>query len=377
MDSPFVYNKFVTGSDFVSRTTELNLLVNMLRQKQHCLIFEPPKSGKRSIVQQAMMRLQKESDNLTPVNINLFNVRTLNALLKKLTNSLFAAFANTPSEWKELANQTLGEIPFTIVGNEFSNKKIHIEYNAELTQKQKVHILNLGQILAEKSRTTILIYFEEFQEINLHADSRDTFKLMEGTWAKQSDCTYLITGSFVNSMKEIFDEEKFFYNFAERIKLDPIDEKSFCEYIIKGFLKAGRVVSKELAAHLYRFTQGHPWYTQQVADIAFGLTKGYMTEQIAEQSFALLMELHSHRFHEITARLSLFQLNLLRAITDGVDKFSSAETLENYDLQSSANVNRLKDALQKKEVITIDKTRGTATFLDPLFGTWLKAIYFE
>ena len=73
--------------------------------------------------------------------------------------------------------------------------------------------------------------------------------------------------------------------------------------------------------------------------------------------------------------LTANQVNLLRAVVDGVRKFTSSEMMERYRLNSSANVTRVKDALQKKEVITFDAEEG-ARFIDPLFEYWLRNYYF-
>ena len=58
-----------------------------------------------------------------------------------------------------------------------------------------------------------------------------------------------------------------------------------------------------------------------------------------------------------------------------VKKLSSAEMVERYRLNSSANVARVKDALQKKEVITFD-SEDNARIIDPLFAYWLRNYYF-
>ena len=74
MESPFIFNKYVTGPDFIARSAELNLLTDMLNQRQNCLIIEPPKSGKKSLVNQAIINLKKESANFQLCEIDLFNV---------------------------------------------------------------------------------------------------------------------------------------------------------------------------------------------------------------------------------------------------------------------------------------------------------------
>ena len=74
--------------------------------------------------------------------------------------------------------------------------------------------------------------------------------------------------------------------------------------------------------------------------------------------------------------LTNYQIALLRAITDGHTKFSSAEVIRSYGLNSSANVKRLKDALSKKEIISFDEG-DEPSFIDPLFEYWVKKYFFR
>ena len=68
--------------------------------------------------------------------------------------------------------------------------------------------------------------------------------------------------------------------------------------------------------------------------------------------------------------------DLLHAVIDGHTKFSAAEVIQSYHLNSSANVKRLKEALCKKEIISFDDN-DTAYILDPLFEYWLRKNYFH
>ena len=61
----------------------------------------------------------------------------------------------------------------------------------------------------------------------------------------------------------------------------------------------------------------------------------------------------------------------MRAIIDGADSgFSRKEVLQKYNLGTSANIIRLKNALLQKELIEIDGLR--VTLADPVFGVWFK-----
>jgi len=373
MDTAFVYNKFVTGSDFISREQELNLFTNLVRQKQHVLIYEPPKSGKKSLVQQGLINLRKDGYEYTVSNINLFNVRTKKHLLQKVCTTLLDSYCNAPDEKLALQREICPEMEIYFGTSEYQSTP-EIDTSPvpdQITEK----ILNLPLLLAQRYNTNPIIYIEEFQELLLQDNPYEIIKLIENTLLGQTGITYIITGSMVNSMKEIFEVKRYFYNFAERIKFNPLDIRSLSKLYIRNFHKTGRVVSKELASLMHHLTQGHPWYAQQIGDISYGLTRGFLTEKVVKQAFHSLLELHSYRYQLITSRLSRFQINFLKAIMDNVEQLSSTETMEYYGFNSSANVKRLKDAAKRKEILT--EENGQWQFLDPLFKTWLQTVYFD
>ena len=104
-------------------------------------------------------------------------------------------------------------------------------------------------------------------------------------------------------------------------------------------------------------------------------SKGYIMEPILMEALDCILAIHEPRFKQILLDLTGNQINLLHAVVDGVQKFTSAETLENYRLNSSAGVVRSREALQKKEVLTFDRD-DNARLIDPLFEYWLRNYYF-
>lgn len=375
MESPFIFNKYVTGPDFIARSAELNLLTDMLNQRQNCLIIEPPKSGKKSLVNQAIINLKKESANFQLCEIDLFNVKTQHKFLSKLVNKLLCPLAVKNEELQKVAREYLYKIPHTVSNPEPNSTSGYITITKELSQAQKAEIMNLPEKLSEENGTNFIVYFREFQEIATHNNAAETYNLINRTWPLQNKCTYLITGSYVNMMNEMFEQDRLMENKIERIRLEKISERNLSEFIIRNFQKAGKVIPKEIADQLAKMTDYHPWYAQHLADICFGLTRGFVNQQLLNQAYELLLDYHSNYFKLITHKMSHFQLNLLRAVLDGHNKYSSIEMVEKYELQSSANVNRLKEAVQKKEIIVNEK--GVFQFIDPLFKVWLKEVFFQ
>ena len=70
------------------------------------------------------------------------------------------------------------------------------------------------------------------------------------------------------------------------------------------------------------------------------------------------------------------QMSLMRAVLDGVVRFSASDVIEKYHLNSSANVRRVKDALRKKEILMFNE-KDEPVIQDPLFEYWLSKYYFE
>ena len=102
----------------------------------------------------------------------------------------------------------------------------------------------------------------------------------------------------------------------------------------------------------------------------------YINEGILLQALKTLISIHEPRFISIVNDLTDHQLSLLRAVLDGVVKFSASDVIEKYKLNSSANVRRVKDALKKKEVLTFND-KDEPVILDPLFEYWVGKHYFN
>ena len=105
------------------------------------------------------------------------------------------------------------------------------------------------------------------------------------------------------------------------------------------------------------------------------MTIGYLEDKTIDEALQNLINLHDFSFHTIAFGLSKHQLRFIKAVLNGVRKFSSADILDKYKLNSSANVNRLKEALQKKEIITYNGKKEIVV-MDPLLKHWFIKYFF-
>ena len=162
----------------------------------------------------------------------------------------------------------------------------------------------------------------------------------------------------------------------ERVRLSPVDEREMADHVHRGFLSGGKVVDKDLLMGACRLLKGQLWYINHFAAICDAMSRGYIMEPVLIDALATLIAVHEPRFQSMMNGLTTHQVNLLRATVDGVTRFSSADVIRKYELNSSANVKRVKDALMKKEILQFDAA-DVPSILDPLFEYWVRKYYFE
>lgn len=358
MDNSFIYDRIVTGRNFIGRKAETDLLRDILSRNQNVSIYEPAKTGKNSLLNQTFYEMQTAGEKFRLAECSLLNVRTVSEFASRLVSTIVGVFATTPSDYESM------DLP---VGEELSDAQLR-------------NILSLPYRLAEQKGERLIVVLHEFQNILLTEDPDRVLRIYEeivrkSTPSQRSFCSWVWVGSKVNAMKVIFDQKRYFYRMVERVRLAPISEKDLENHIIKGFLVSGKVIEKPLVHRMCSILQCNIYYMNHFAAICDGLSRGFIMEQVVEESLNTMLAIHEPRFVSEMNDLTTYQIYLLKAVLDGESMFSSADVIARYGLNSSANVRRLKDALCKKEIITFNED-GRATVLDPLFEYWMRRFYF-
>lgn len=356
MESPFTYNSQATGLYFISRKKELNQTISFIKEKKNLIIYEPPRTGKRSLVLHSFSVLEKNGYKPLLCRMDLMNVTDMYSMLKLMEKRLCALSPVGPlsSEGLCITEERLSEVP---------------------SKEEIQRVFSLPARLSETAGSPVVVWIEEFHNIMKFDEWDKMLNIMEKCMDSQEGISFILTGSGVNAMKYLFEERKYLYHKVERVRFLPMEEKAVTDTIIKVFLRVGRVVEQSHAERIYETVDGHPWYVWQISNISFNLTKGYMNDGLIDYAIDSLLSLHDTRFRALVDDLSRYQILFLKAIFDGETKLSSSETIARYGLNSSANVHRLKEALMKKEVAAFDEY-DIPYIIDPLFKLWLRRFYF-
>jgi len=377
MDKPFVYDRYVTGKSFVGRKMDCNILGNLLEAGEHVVIYEPPKSGKMSVVQQTLFNMRASGRQFMVVHVNMFNVRTLEEFLIKYGTAVVRPVFSTVEEYSEIVRRYLPDTHFVFDKDRFSSADEVISMNWKPDANDVEAMFKLPARIAEDKGMPYYVILEEFQNIMRDKDYDMALKVMENAIAEGcGPVSFIFTGSQVNAMKYIFEHVRYFYRRVEHLPLQKVDDREITEYIVKGFMVGGKVVERELIMGACELFRGQMWYLNHFTSICDSMTRGYINEGILMDALKVLVSIHEPRFIAIVNDLTDHQLSFLRAVLDGVLKFSSSDVIEKYGLNSSANVRRVKDALMKKEVLTFNENEEPV-ILDPLFEYWVSRTYFN
>ena len=382
MDTPFIYNGYVTDKNFIGRATERKILANLIKAGEHVSIYEPPKTGKMSLLMQVFSDLKNERTQFVVAMVDMLNVRTLEDFLMKFGTAVIKLSASTPDDYASIVETYLDGTHFVFDRVQFINTGQVLSLNWKPDENDIAELMMLPQKLALAKGMRYVVVLNEFQNL-MNADEYEAvFKIME-TQMKERDrkapyqAVFVMMGGMVNAMKLIFDEKRYFYRQVNRVALSNVDTKEIIEYVVKGFLSGmGKSFDRNLAMGACELFKSNLWYINHLAAICDALSKGFVTETMMTDALESMISVHQVRFMSIVNDLTDHQLSLLRAVLDGVVKFSASDVIERYHLNSSANVRRVKDALKKKEVITFNE-KDEPLVIDPLFEYWLRRTYFE
>ena len=379
METPFIYDKYVTAKYFIGRKKECGILGNLLAAGEHVVMYEPPKTGKMSLIQQTLINMRSSGAQFITACVDMFNVRTMHEFLLRFGTTVMKAALSTPDQYKDAIQRHLEGTHFVFDRERFYQDGSIVSLNWAPDRNDMEKMMRLPSILAAEKGVQFFVIFKEFQSIMFSDEYETLLSVMETMFKEQTSrpgASFIMTGSRVNAMKLIFAERKFFYRQVVHLPIAPVESREIIDHVVRGFLYgSGKSFDRDLAMGACELFKCNLWYINHLASICDLMSKGFINESIMTEALKCMLSLHEPRFMSIIDDLTDHQISLLRAVLDGVVKFSASDVIEKYRLNSSANVRRVKDALRKKEVITFNE-KDEPVVLDPLFEYWLENHYF-
>lgn len=369
-NKPFIFGIAVSGDNFTDRKKETERLLLNFQHGVNTVLISPRRWGKTSLVQKVCRLAQ--SDKLKIVYLDIFSCRSDKEFYNAFATAIIKQTSSKFEEWLDNAKLFLSRItPKISIGPDpMTDFSISLEMNPK--NEDIDEILQLPEKIAQKKNCSIVICIDEFQQIAEFSDSKTFQKRLRTVWQLQKNVSYCLFGSKKHLMNELFENKSYpFYKFGDAIYLQKIGTQDWVEYICNRFSVTGKQISEQLAERICQAVDNHSSYVQQLAWLVWVHTDKIATEKDFESAYQDIIDQNTPLFEKQTESLTTYQMNFLRAVLDGVhSEFTKQEILNKYQLGTSANISIVKRALEKKELIEIEKRK--IIIPDPIMSVWLK-----
>ncbi len=376
MEAPFSYGRLAEQENFTDRDKESSLLTQHFANLINTTIVSPRRWGKTSLVNKVAQSIMATNKNILVCHIDIFNCRTEEQFYTAYANAILKISTNAWEEFVAGVKKYLGRlVPTVSFSDTTQTYELAFGINFKENQLSYDEILDLPQKIANDIKKKFVVCIDEFQNIGEYEDSLAFQRKLRSHWQKHTSVCYCLYGSKRHMLLDIFNNyEMPFYKFGEILFLERIKREDWVIFIQKRFSDTGKQISEELSGRIADLMKNHPYYTQQLSQQVWLRTPRKCTEAILNDAFISLIGQLSLLFANIIDTLTAKQINFLLAVGDGVINFSSVETLDKYQLGTSANIKNLRKATLDKDLIDV-LPGNVIEIQDPAFEYWLMNIY--
>jgi hypothetical protein len=152
-----------------------------------------------------------------------------------------------------------------------------------------------------------------------------------------------------------------------------IDKREWMPFIKNSFLKTSKKISDYYAEKICDIVECHSWYIQQLCYFIWNATDDTVDEDTFNYGIKQLINTNAPMFQNDTDSLSSSQIELLRAIKDGVQQLSAATTKRLYNLGNPNTISKNKKILVNKDIVEF--VNRQFQFVDPIYKLWLCHTY--
>ena len=369
-NNPFVFGKAAEGEYFTDRQEDAKRLTANLTHGINTILISPRRWGKTSLVKKVVSEI--DHPEIKAVFLDIFQCKSEWEFYHVFATAVIRQTATKLEEWVEMAKTFLSSISpkFTFGPDPMSDFSITFDWDKK--DGSYMDILQLPERIAQKHGIHLLVCLDEFQQMAEFADAVTFQKRLRSVWQHQQHVTYCMFGSKKHLMENMFNDQSMpFYKFGDLMFIKKIPTHEWVAFICAKFKETGKMITEQQARKICDATENLSTYVQQLSWVVWYKSSEAVTNADIEDAIEDLLEQNKVFFQREVEQLTELQLNFLRAIANGVTSgFSRKENIKKYRLESSANIQAVKKALIKRDLIDVDGDK--ITFNDSLFKLWLK-----
>ena len=367
---PFVYGTSVDDEHFTDRVKETKRLKLDFEHGINTIIISPRRMGKTSLVRRVMRQITDEQ--IKVVFMDVYDCRTEYDFYNRFATSVIRDTASRLDRAMDYVKEFLVRLVPKVSFSPEANTEFSLSLGITPESYTPEEILNLPEEIAQSKGVHVIVCIDEFQQIGDFPDSLSVQKRMRGVWQHQRNVSYCLFGSKRHLMAKLFQSANMpFFHFGEMMFLQPIPVEDWVPYVQERFQGEGKSISEEMVRRICLTVRCQSSYVQQLSWNVLANTEDVVGDKQVDMGVEELIIQCSSLFLQQLDGLSTYQMNLLRAIRDGVHGgYTSHAVMQNYNFGTKSNVTRIQQALIERELIDI--TDGSCDFADAVFGLWFR-----
>ena len=374
MNAPFQYGTLATKENFVDRVEDRAQLKSFLSSHINVMLISPRRWGKSSLVKVAMEELQNEQKDIRVCFIDAFSIGSESEFYRTFASQVIACASTKLERRIQDAKKFLtGVVPQVVIKDDVTN---FMAFDVKFTpgEQDKMDILRLPETLAQAKNIRIIVCIDEFQQLANLPEYKNMEGKMRSAWQQQQHVTYCMYGSKRHMMMDIFNNSNSpFYRFGQMLFMEKIPKSEWMPFIMDAFEKSGKHISEAFASQICDKVECHSWYLQQLCYFIWNATTSEVTEAAYQYGLRQVVNTNSPMFLSDTESLAPSQIEMLRAIKDGVQQLSSIETKKSYAMGNPNTISKNKKILKDKDII--EEKQGSLRFVDPVYLLWFSQEY--
>ena len=352
MENPFKFGTLVDNEYFTDRVMEQQHISSMLESPNHIVLISPRRFGKSSLVKRVVRKSGRPF-----ISLNMQQVTCVEDLAAMILKGVFKLHP-----WEKvkhlLANfRIIPTISTTPLGD---SVEIGFQPTSNLSALLEDALSLVQHVSTPENR--MIVVFDEFQEIMEVEKGID--RKLRAIMQEQQHVNYIFLGSEESMMTDIFERKKSpFYHFGMLMRLKKIPFEDFHSYITERIQPIVSSDANRIAEEILAFTQCHPYYTQQLASMAWeiALYKKTSVDTLIDNAVNQITETHDLNFERIWMSLNNTDKRIIRMLSKGEKPY------EQKSLPTSTTYSSIKKLMKKGFLI---KENGYEVE-DPFFKQWI------
>ena len=369
INNPFILYGYESEKYFCDRKEETSELKRLVTNGNNVALIAPRRIGKTGLIENLFHQKDISRQYYTFL-VDIYATKSLEEMVMAMGASMLASLRprgiKVMQHFVSFLSSLRTGVSFDPTGNPSWNVEIG---DIRLPQTTLDEIFDY----IDHADKPCLVAIDEFQTVANYQDNR-VEALLRTYIQRCRNAQFIFSGSQRSMMAEIFlSPSRPFYQSTSMMSIGSIPVEKYTKFAQEHFEEAGKRISADVIAEVYRRFEGVTWYVQRVLNEFFSLTPPQATcdTEMLEPAITNILRANEFNYQSMLFQLPPKQKELLIAIAkEGkAQSLTSSAFVKKYRLTSSSSVQSAIKGLLEKNFVTT--ALGTYEVYDKFFALWL------